>query len=81
MRTFYDGNKCCTVYICPHCNYTYHEYSDYKKYTANQEKPFIVLDEKLLYFKPRDYEEDEAKRLYHYACPSCGILQIDVSDI
>ena len=81
MRTFYDSNKCCTVYTCPHCNYTYHEYFDYKKRTENQEKPFIVLVEKLFYFKPRDYAEDEAKRLYHYACPGCGILQIDTSDI
>ena len=81
MITFYDSNKRCTVYTCPHCNYTYHEYCDYKKQTENVEKPFIILDDKLLYFKPHDYEADETRRLYHYACPNCGILQIDVSDI
>lgn len=80
MKAYYDNNAECIVYTCPHCNHIYHEYYDYKKRTENQEKPFLILDDKLLYFKPRDYAEDEAKRLYHYACPNCGILQIDVSD-
>ena len=77
MRTFYDGNKCCTVYTCPHCNYTYHEYSDYDKQTINEEEAFIQVCEVLL----TETGDGRIIRLPQYACPNCGILQIDVSDI
>lgn len=77
MRTFYDSNKCCTVYTCPHCNYTYHEYSDYDKHTDNNEEPFIVMCEVLL----TGTSDGRLIRLPQYACPSCGILQIDTSDV
>lgn len=77
MRTFYDGNKCCTVYTCPHCNYNYHEYSDYDKQSNNNEEPFIQMCEVLL----TETSYEKIARLPQYACPSCGILQIDVSDI
>ena len=77
MRTYYDGNKGCTVYTCPHCNYTYHEYTDYDKHSNNNEEPFIQLCEVLL----TETSYRGIIRLPQYACPSCGILQIDVSDI
>ena len=77
MRTYYEGNKCCTVYTCPHCNYTYHEYSDYNKQSDNNEKPFIQLCEVLL----TETSDERIIRLPQYACPNCGILQVDVSDI
>ena len=77
MRTFYDGNKCCTVYTCPHCNYTYHEYSNYNTQSSNNERPFIQMCEVLL----TETIDGRITRLPQYACPSCGILQIDVSDI
>ena len=77
MRTFYDSNKCCTVYTCPHCNYTYHEYSDYDKQSNNNEESFIQMSEVLL----TETNDGRITRLPQYACPSCGILQIDVSDI
>ena len=76
MRTFYDNNKCCTVYTCPHCNYTYHEYSDYDKRTHNNEEPFIHICAVLT-----ETSDRRVTRLSQYACPNCGILQIDVSDI
>lgn len=77
MRTFYDGNKCCTVYTCPHCNYTYHEYSDYDKQTVNEEEAFIQMCEVLL----TETSDGRITRLPQYACPGCGILQIDMSDM
>lgn len=76
MRTFYDANKCCTVYTCPHCNYTYHEYTDYDKHLRNIEQPFIQMWEVLL-----PTSDGRLTRLPQYACPECGILQIDTSDI
>lgn len=77
MITFYDSNKECTVYTCPHCNYTYHEYSDYDKQSSNNEEPFIQMCEVLL----TETSDGRITRLPQYACPRCGILQIDVSDI
>ena len=76
MRTYYDGNRCCTVYTCPHCNYTYHEYSDYDKQSNNNADSFIQICEVLTETCDR-----RVNRLPLYACPECGILQIDVSDI
>lgn len=77
MRTFYDSNRCCTVYTCPHCNYTYHEYSDYDRHLTNTEAPFVRLSEVLL----TETSDGRTIRLSQYACPRCGILQIDVSDM
>lgn len=77
MRTYYDGNRCCIVYTCPHCNYTYHEYTDYDKQSSNNEERFIQICEVLL----TETHDGRITRLPQYACPSCGILQIDVSDI
>lgn len=79
MRSCCDAES--RIYFCPNCNYTYQEYFDYKKQATNYNKPFIVLEGTLMYFKPRDYAPDKAIKLYHYACPECGILQIDTSDI
>ena len=77
MRTFYDGNKCCTVYTCPHCNYTYHEYTDYDEQLRTNEQPFIQLCEVLLF----ETADGRVNQLRQYACPECGILQIDTSDV
>ena len=78
MRTYYDPSNECTVYRCPNCSTVYHEYTDYEKQKNNTEHPFIKLEQPLLY---EDSEQGHVRRLYHYACPSCGMLQIDMSDI
>lgn len=81
MKSSYDNENNCRVYTCPVCGHVYHEYYDYTKNQTNSEEPFIKLAEVLLYEKPRDYGPDELVRVYHYACPKCGILQVDVNDI
>jgi rubredoxin len=81
MKSSYDNENNCRVYTCPVCGYVYHEYYDYTKSRQNPEEPFIAMAEVLLYDKPRDYAPNELVRLQHYACPKCGILQIDTSDV
>ena len=78
MRTYYSPLEECTVYLCPNCSTVYHEYSDYEKQKNNVEHPFIKLEQPLLY---EDLETLRIKRVYHYACPHCGMLQIDLSDL
>lgn len=81
MKSFYDEGKNCRVYKCPVCGYEYHDYYDYKERKMNNEKSFLVMEEKLRYNKPIDYAPSELVVLTHYACPNCGVLQIDTSDI
>lgn len=81
MKSSYDSENKCRVYKCPVCGHTYHEYYDYDERRQNTEEPFIVMAEVLLYDKPHDYAPNELVRLYHYACPKCGVLQIDLNDV
>ncbi len=81
MKSSYDNENNCRVMKCPVCKYKYHEYYDYSKQRLNNEEPFIRMEEVLLYEEPRDYGPNALVRLQHYACPKCGILQIDVNDI
>ena len=78
MRTYYSPLEECTIYRCPNCSTVYHEYSDYEKQKNNIEHPFIKLEQPLLY---EDSEQGHVRRLYHYACPHCGMLQIDLTDL
>lgn len=81
MKSSYDADNNCRVYECPVCGYVYHEYYNYTQQKTNEEKPFIALPEPLLIKTPRDYNAMQVTRIIHYACPQCGILQIDTSDI
>ena len=76
MRTYYNPNKHCTVFVCPQCGYTYHDYSDLTKHVQNKEQPFLVVSEQLV---DVDLDRYRTIRIKHYACPSCGIIQIDSS--
>ena len=78
MRTYYSPLEECTVYRCPNCSTVYHEYSDYEKQKNNIERPFIKLEQPLLYEDP---DQGRVRRLYHYACRHCGMLQIDLDDL
>lgn len=81
MKTTYDDDSNCEIWKCPVCGYEYHEYYDYPKQSVNTEKPFIKLLEPLLYEEQHDWHPNEIVRCPQYACPQCGILQIDVRDI
>lgn len=77
MTTYFDPTNRCMVFSCPHCNTVYHEYVDYDKQLTNTEVPFVRLAEVLL----TETSDETITRLPQYACPGCGILQIDVSDL
>ena len=81
MNSFFDTENNCEIWKCPVCGYEYHEYYDYSKQSLNTEKPFIRLAEPLLYEKQYDWHPKEIVRCYQYACPKCGILQVNVSEL
>ena len=76
MKVTYDSDNHCEVYTCCVCGHTYHEYYNYDKQIENEEKPFVKLEEPLLRTVSRGWEPDRIERVYQYACPICGVLQV-----
>lgn len=81
MKINYDSDNNCEVYTCGVCGYIYHYHYDYDKQVDNAEKPFVKLEEPLLHTVSRSWEPDRIERIYQYACPICGVLQIDVNSL
>ena len=80
MKISYDDNIHCKTYVCDICGYTYNYYYDYNKQIDNTEEPFI-LKELLLRKVHRYWEPNRIERLYKYACPKCGVLQVDIKSL
>ena len=81
MISKYDYDNNCRVYTCKVCGHTYTEYLDYEKELSNEGKPFVKMEEPLLHTVSMSWEPDRIERIFHYACPMCGVLQIDVGSI
>ena len=81
MKTNFDADNNCTIYTCSVCGHVYHEYYDYDNCIRNKEKPFIKMEEPLLRTVERDYAPNTLERINQYACPICGVLQINTSAI
>ena len=81
MQSTFNADYNCRIYMCGVCKYLYTEYYDYDKQLHNQEKPFIKMEEPLLRTVERDYGPDTLERINQYACPICGVLQIDTDAI
>jgi rubredoxin len=77
----YDSDNNCTIYTCDVCGHIYHEYYDYEKEMHNDEKPFIKLEEPLLRTITPAWEPNRIERVSQYACPHCGVLQVDTRSI
>ena len=71
----------CETYVCGVCRYIYHEYYDREKQIKNEKEPFVKLEEPLLRTVSRDYEPDRIERVVQYACPVCGVLQVDTNSL
>lgn len=81
MKRSFDSENNCTVYSCPFCGHEYHEYYDYSKSVENKEEPFIEMKELLLYDDEVDWGPKRVATCHQYACPKCGILQIDTLEL
>lgn len=81
MRVSYDSDNHCETYVCGVCGYTYNYYYDYDKRVDNTEEPFIKLEEPLLHTVSRAWEPDRIEKIYQYACPRCGVLQVDTKSL
>lgn len=81
MKINYDSDNNCETYVCSVCGYTYNHYYDYGKQADNEEQHFVKLEEPLLHTVSRSWEPDKIERIYQYACPMCGVLQVDVNSL
>lgn len=81
MIAEYDRENNCTIYACKICGHTYKEYYDYKKHLSDEGEPFIKMEEPLLTTVSADWGPDRIERVTQYACPVCGVLQIDTRNI
>lgn len=78
MKITYDHDNKCEVQTCGVCGHTYHYYWDYDKQHENEEKPFVQLEEPLLHTVRRSWEPVRVEKITQYACPVCGVLQVDI---
>ena len=81
MTIKYDNDNNCEVHTCNVCGHTYHYYYDHDKQVDNNEVPFVKLEEPLLHTVSKSWEPDRIERIHQYACPICGVLQIDIKSI
>lgn len=77
MRISYDIDNHCETYVCGVCGYTYNHYYDCDKQVDNTDAPFVKLEEPLLHTVSRGWGPDRIERIHQYACPKCGVLQVD----
>ena len=77
MKTNFDHENNCENYTCSVCGYTYTHYYDYEKQVDNEEKPFVKFEGPLLHVVSGCWEPDRIEKISQYACPVCGVLQID----
>ena len=81
MTIKYDSDNNCEVYTCSVCGYIYNYHYDYDKRTDNTEEPFIKLETPLLHTVSRSWEPDRIEKISQYACPKCGVLQVDIRSL
>ena len=81
MRINYDSDIDGQTYTCDVCGYTYNYYFDHNKQANNKEEPFVQLEEYLLRTVRKSWEPERVERISQYACPKCGVLQVDVNSL
>ncbi len=81
MKISYDSDTNCETYVCGVCGYTYKYYYNYDMQADNAEEPFVKLEEPLLRTVRRSWEPDRIEKVSQYACPKCGVLQIDTKSL
>lgn len=79
MTIKYDPDTNCEVYTCGVCGHTYYYYYDHGRRIESAAKPFIKLEEPLLHTARSDWGPDRIERISQYACPICGVLQVDTN--
>ena len=81
MKINFDSDNHCETYVCGVCGYTYNYYYDYDKQTYNTEEPFIKLEEPLLHNVEVSWGPNRIEKISQYACPKCGVLQVDTKSL
>lgn len=69
------------TYTCSVCGYTYNYYYNHDEQVNNEAEPFVELEEPLLHTVGKGWEPDRIERIFQYACPKCGVLQVDTNSL
>ena len=76
MERNYDNERRAWIYTCSYCHYKYAD-TDWEKRNSDEgNKQFIEMQERMHSGDSCWYGQDERHTVY--ACPMCGILQIEV---
>ena len=81
MKTDWS-NKDCLIQTCSFCGYKYKEkyHNHPTRYTIDEgfgKVKFKTCINQFIYMEERDYDPDTTVKETVYACPRCGILQIE----
>jgi predicted RNA-binding Zn-ribbon protein involved in translation (DUF1610 family) len=76
MKREYDAERYAVIYTCSHCHYKYADADWEQRKDDEGNEPFIAMQERMHSDASRWHEQDEKHTVY--ACPMCGILQIEV---
>lgn len=85
MIVKYDHDCKFVHYECSNCGYKYKEYyNSFTPYTETDkttygDEPFIKGESDFIYQEEAYYAPNRLVKKTIYACPHCGVLQIDVS--
>lgn len=87
MIVKYDHDCKFILYECTVCKYTHKEYynsntlyTEFDKMAYGKD-PFIKGETEFLYQEKMDYGPSRLTKQTVYACPRCGVLQIDVDGV
>lgn len=85
MKTDWS-NKDCLIQTCSFCGYKYKEkfYNHPTRYTVDDgfgQEPFMAGVIKFIYEEERGYASSNTVQETVYACPKCGVLQIENEDL
>lgn len=76
MEREYDAERHAGIYTCSHCHYKYADVDWEQRKSDEGNQPFIAMEERMHSGDSCWYGQNESHAVY--ACPKCGILQIEV---
>ena len=78
MKSNYNHEDEYVEYECGCCKYSYKEYWKTTSNYGERKEPFISGETEFLCTEKIDYYPDRLIKKTIYACPKCGVLQIEV---
>lgn len=78
MKKTYDWNEDTITCTCPVCGYKHTKEMNYTQKTIEGDETFIKMENIELNSTDRSYYYPSHNTHTIYACPKCGVLQIEI---